>query len=124
MYAYDGMVIVNYKSKYDARRRVNVVTITGVDQSVSMYGAANNRNPCGIGLGIVVKVYDNTGRQVATLRGTRNGSYIVGRGTLIYGRVSNPNIVVADPTFRVTATAGSAQCFNLPSSLSWTFKVP
>ena len=124
MYAYDAMVVVDYISSYDSRRRVNNVTIKGVDQSVSMYGAANNGNPCGIGLGISVKVYDNTGRNVATLYGTRQGSYIIGRGTLIYGRVSNPNITVVNPTFRATATAGSAQCFNLPSSLSWSFQVP
>ncbi len=124
IYLYDAAVNVTYTSTYDSRRRVNVVTIKEVDQSVSMYGAANNGNPCGVGLGISVEVYNNLGRRVATLYGTRQGSYLIGRGTLIYGRVSNPNITVDNPTFKATSVAASAQCFNWPSSLSWSFNVP
>lgn len=71
LYAYDGLVRVTYNSYYNSRQRANVVTITEVDQSVSMYGATNFGNPCGIGLGITVQVYDNTGRYVTTLYGTR-----------------------------------------------------
>lgn len=123
IYLYDAAVSVTYTSNYDSRRRVNVVTIKEVDQAVMMYGLANN-NPCRVGLGIAVEVYDGSGRRVTTLYGSRWGSYIVSRGTSIYGRVSNPNITVDNPRFKATAVASSAQCFNLPSSLSWSFNVP
>lgn len=121
IYTYRGLVTVTYTSTYDARSRANVVTIQKVDQSVSMPSAANNGNPCKIGLGIVVDVYENGNRHVASLYGTQNGSYIFSPGTLIYGRVSYPNLRVVNPTFRATARAGSVQCFNTPSQLSWSF---
>lgn len=123
LYSYDGLVRVTYTSTYDSRLRANVVTITEVDQSVSMYGAGNFGNPCGIGLGITVQVYDSSGRQVAQLTGTRPGSYIYSPSNVVYGRVSNPNLKVVNPTFRASATAASGKCFNLPSSLSWSFNV-
>ena len=114
---------VTYTSRYDSVRRANVVNITEVDQSVIMYGAGNFGNPCGVGLGITIQVYDNVGRYVTTLNGTRPGSYIYSPSNVVYGRVSNPNLTVVDPTFKLSATAGSWKCLNLPGSLSWSFSL-
>lgn len=121
-YTWDGLVAVDYTKTYDSRARRYVYTITKVDKSVSMYGAANSGNPCGVDLAISVDVYDGS-RRVTTLTGGKTGSYIIGRGTLIYGTVNSTNLQLVNPVFKPHAVAVARNCFG-SSAFSWSFGLP
>ena len=113
-YIWNGLLSV----KYD--RSGNTTTLRYVDQSVVMKNA--KYSPCGVFLAVKTDVYDGS-KFLRTVKVDRNGAYIVGSGSLIWGGTTKVSLSGRNLKLVTKATTAAHDCIG-GGQFSWTTYLP
>jgi hypothetical protein len=125
VYTWRGSLRVDYDYYFDLARGGNVVFIKRIDQSVLMHNANNVNAPCDIGLGVSTDIYENFGlRYLGTFSRTQPGSYIFPQNALVFGGVTNPNLLVLNPRLVGVARSAAFSPCSGADSFTWSLNLP